>query len=887
MSRRRILSIVAVLAVAALVASAQPAAAADAALEVAARNTTDSDFAAGDRSDLTVAAGDVSLTTGPEPEIPVWRSGTDLSYVGYEDPGRTSISGGATEDGVGGVGDVDDDGRVEVLRFNPGSGGGGGSTGGAGFVDSSGEFQGTTLLDSVGAIADVDGDGDQRGLAVVNGELVLIDVNSGSTDRTTTGVSAELVGDAVGDPDSDGLTEIAIVQSGSLALADTGGQVQMSPVSASELGGAADWDDDGVVEVASKRPDADLQVTEADPGSWGDDSPKSGFFFTASIGPIADWDGDGVAEAVGTTGNDRIFVIEPDGTQESGELGDDVATALGVEPIDIDGDRHEDDPGTISLSETVDGAEAVEVDLSLTDAEATVTVRDGGGTQLAQETTTASGTTALAIDHSGTVRTEIQLSATGASPAATLSEHRVMFGAARPSGSEPGPTGQITSYDGDISLQVNDSDFGLAQGDSVTVEATNSSGGTIGQTTVASNQTVSFGYSALAGQNDVTWTLTDSYGTTTTVSQSFTTPAKLRVFNASDPDSLITGTENTITVSFFDESDTVFRRTTANGTVDLSGLPAAPEQGYQISVEDGADFESRQIVIGSLFEQQSVFLLPATADTATIEFVLDDKTGRFNPETTTLLLERPINKSGSTTFQTVFASEVGAGGSQRVVLENGQRYRIRVRNTQGVERALGSFDASGSDVVTLEIGELTFAVADSPQTFNVSADTTTTNGTVDSAQFEFRDPTDQTSAVRVDFLAANNTTLASASSSADPVTQFAFTEQFTANVSASDLRIAYEIDRGGETISGVLRAGASQFSPGIPLKPGLKQLFAVGLIIMVGGLFSQQNAAAGAVVTPLFAAGLWFVDWLPPGVTILGIALALGVGVLANIKTRP
>jgi len=55
----------------------------------------------------------------------------------------------------------------------------------------------------------------------------------------------------------------------------------------------------------------------------------------------------------------------------------------------------------------------------------------------------------------------------------------------------------------------------------------------------------------------------------------------------------------------------------------------------------------------------------------------------------------------------------------------------------------------------------------------------------------------------------------------------------------------------------------------------------------VGGLFSAQNARVGAVITPVFASGLWYFDWLPPGTSILAITLALAVGFVYNIRSQP
>jgi hypothetical protein len=369
-------------------------------------------------------------------------------------------------------------------------------------------------------------------------------------------------------------------------------------------------------------------------------------------------------------------------------------------------------------------AEQVEqlfANLSLTNMEASVTAQadpDGDGTFTNVTSTTISTSQNVTLDVSATDstrwRTRVDFSPSAGSTTAELRSEGVLFQASGPSGSGADPARKIITYDGDISLNVSDADFALAQGDSVTVEAANASGGTIGQTTVSSNQTVSLAYSAKAGPNDITWTLTDSYGDSATVSQQFTAPAEIRVFNASDPDQLITGTQNEITVSFFGETEEVFSRTTTDGTVDLLGLPAAPDQGYQIDVEDGADYKSRSVVIDSLFSQQAVYLLPTSTAQTTVEFRLTDRTGRFQQPR--LNVRKPISKDfngdGNTTtqFRTVVSDKFSAAQSLTLTLERGTRHRLEIVNENGATRTLGSYTPStATDVQQLTIAQVSLA----------------------------------------------------------------------------------------------------------------------------------------------------------------------------------
>jgi hypothetical protein len=72
----------------------------------------------------------------------------------------------------------------------------------------------------------------------------------------------------------------------------------------------------------------------------------------------------------------------------------------------------------------------------------------------------------------------------------------------------------------------------------------------------------------------------------------------------------------------------------------------------------------------------------------------------------------------------------------------------------------------------------------------------------------------------------------------------------------------------------------------IPMSQGLQQLLGVGLLFIVGGLFSRRNAAVGAVVVPALAGALFLVGFLNGIVTGAAVAFALTIGVAYNFATR-
>jgi len=98
--------------------------------------------------------------------------------------------------------------------------------------------------------------------------------------------------------------------------------------------------------------------------------------------------------------------------------------------------------------------------------------------------------------------------------------------------------------------------------------------------------------------------------------------------------------------------------------------------------------------------------------------------------------------------------------------------------------------------------------------------------------------------------------------------------------------VEYSIVRGNETRAGEITVTGRSESLNIPMSQGLQQVLGVGMVIIVGGLFSRRNAAVGAVIVPLLAGGLFLVGALSGVVTGAAVAFALTLGVAYNFATR-
>jgi hypothetical protein len=533
--------------------------------------------------------------------------------------------------------------------------------------------------------------------------------------------------------------------------------------------------------------------------------------------------------------------------------------------------------------------------LSLSNAKATITwqaSQDGGSTWSNVSQTTVSSTQNLTQDLSGTDasdwRVRIDFEKTGSSPTAELHDEGVLFQAQSPSGANPYPPdgSNVDSYDGDISIDVTDSDFGTEQGDSVTVTASDTGGGQIGQETLTSNGTATISYSADAGENNITWTLSDSYGESATVEQNFATPSTLTIYNVSSPDSVIT--ESKIEVQFLEDGEKrVVVRNTSNGKVDMSGVPAdaslivrAEAKGYYI----------RTTLLESIYEQQEVYLLPKNqTNTSTVEFSITDRTRVFGADSE-LQVSRALNTSDSNDGELIYKAVAGdrIGSQQTVVttLERNVRYRIQVSNDQQT-RTLGSFTpVTSGRVVELTIGRVEFRAAGGDgYTFNPSFKTgpdknnTDDNDPSDGPRIvvKYFDSTNSTEDVTIEiYERGNSSNVLISQTTQGSVAQLENVYALDENESQKQWMVRLSATRNGESFEFVRPVGGTN----VPLPMDSKWLGSMALVAItfVQLLFGGRLAAWGSVVTCVLAGVLMMFQWVPINPVFYSLAFLIAVG---------
>lgn len=450
---------------------------------------------------------------------------------------------------------------------------------------------------------------------------------------------------------------------------------------------------------------------------------------------------------------------------------------------------------------------------------------------------------------------------------------------ATPSGGEKLTTKGVT-----LSIDVNDSQFGTAQGESLSVEFQqkapgDSSFSTVTTNTLNSNGTSSTTLSGLVGgTHEWRVIVTDDYGAQTT-SQTFTfnVPDTLYIRNVTSLN-LITGSD--VTVTFYDGG--VVERTTSNGEVDLTGLPV--ETTMVVNIEH-PDYHDRTLIITNIYEQQTAYLLNNTEASVEVRFELEDRTGLFEGNNPRLFIQRPINSSGTLDWKTVVADEFGVAGVT-TDLQESQRYRLILENDQGDKRVLGTYTADVSETVTLTIGSIEpDGLADNQEWgYNASYINSSSGNYV---KFSFNDTADATDTIWIEiheFGNESNVLLAN-QSFAGPFGRFTLTEQVPSDQLGKTWAIDVTLDRGDQITQFTAIAGPN--APIMPAFPAwLMALISVGSLWIVGGLFSQLNGDIGGLVIAGMGATYWYLDFLPEEIGQGVVALALIMAGIIFINER-
>lgn len=312
--------------------------------------------------------------TGVKNNLTAFRDAND--NVAFYAPDGTVTT--TTESGtkIGGVADLDGDGRVEAIYRESG-------TDALKYVDPSGEVTNlsVTINGYLGGIGDVDGDGDKDiAYRASDGYLNFIDP-SGNIIQTSTDPAR--IG-AVEDFDGDGVAEAAFRgrSNGYLKHIGQSGSVASSGVVVTDLGGAGDVDGDGDLDVVTST-SSELSFVDMS-GNMINTSASPAY---DQVGGLGDVDGDGNLEAAyRASSDDTLRWVSSNGdkintsttTYYPGYIDGSTPLNPGVD-IDGDGTAEASVSGSLAPGETA----TVELsELSTSTSDATVIMDNLGGVDI-------------------------------------------------------------------------------------------------------------------------------------------------------------------------------------------------------------------------------------------------------------------------------------------------------------------------------------------------------------------------------------------------------------------------------------------------------------------------------------------------------------------------
>lgn len=513
---------------------------------------------------------------------------------------------------------------------------------------------------------------------------------------------------------------------------------------------------------------------------------------------------------------------------------------------------------------------------------------DGSGWVLANSTTwttTANHTLELP---SGVSSTTWRLNATfdnkSGETTAQLHDESILFtdhaptvneSSASPSGNET-----IDSKTATLKIDVSDPEFGTVQGDEVTATAYDASDDSvIGSDTLTSNGTASVSWSSLeTGTNSYYWVVEDSYGLSSTSKEfDFQVPGTLYVYNESQPSQLIEKNADMRARFFVQGQEEVVEKPITNGTVNLTGLPA--DNRIVITVKDDNDnFTYRRITIDSIVDQQDIYLLPTSVDSAQIVFKLDDPTGEFPPSETRLYVEKPIHKdfdddgTNETQYRTISGDYFGSGGQYPAQLIKDERYRLRVvSDGSGSERVLGAYTVYGDVVEPLQIERIE-PNSDTDASSSIYGSLDEVDGTPTIA-VRFRDVGNSTDSVTYRVLnESGGVVVANTTSTAE---EFAHMYQINTNNTTS-YTVEYWIERPSETESGQFTIGQVK-EMDWPADPQVLSIISWVVILATMGLLVIVDANLAPIGGVGMASALVIMGTVAIPMPILGVAGAISV----------
>lgn len=429
-----------------------------------------------------------------------------------------------------------------------------------------------------------------------------------------------------------------------------------------------------------------------------------------------------------------------------------------------------------------------------------------------------------------------------------------------PSVTNPDPDGDVVKDSVTLSADIDDDTL---PGNDVNVTF-RVDGEAVHETSISSAQRVNYTLTQSelpgAGYHDWSITATDSLGASQTTSSTFGINGYITVRNVSNPDESIPGATATV----YTDGGEVDLQANETGVISTAGLPAGERLVMTVNAEG---YRQRTTIIPSIVQASDAYLLQENVTAVENQFTLTDPTGEFDSDSV-VYIERPLNQTNASTWQVVAADEFGVEGFT-TFLEEDQRYRLRIVSSDGDVAQMGKYTAERATTIPLRPQSPAVNIVDG-ETLGYAANVTDGELTV-----QYRDPTNQTEVLTIYAVSRFN----DSDYLLEPETYYGANE-LVINEPVGELQDSYVVviegQRDGESFTIRQPVGPDQISlvPG-GLSEVWLQIGSIGLLLMVGGVFSRLNVGIGAITTSLLGGIMWYIGLLSGVATWGSVAVAI------------
>lgn len=545
--------------------------------------------------------------------------------------------------------------------------------------------------------------------------------------------------------------------------------------------------------------------------------------------------------------------------------------------------------------------------LTLSDTSALIQARyyntsSGAWETYASKTVSSTGNYSVAFtsDKWDTWRVRVKMDPTTSSYTAKLHDEGIQYRNEKPTADEgtASPQGgkKLDQREVELSIQVNDSDFAEPPDETLTVKWY-IDGSKRKTTTVNSNGTASTTVTISEGGSH-TWqaVIVDSAGhsyttdadSSTSGDQSFefSVPSKLYIYNESAPQQKVKNVK--VKIRFYGaSSDYVVEKTTPDGSINMSGVPV--DEPFVV-IAQADNYHNRRVYVPSLYETQRIYLLNNSKKAVYNVFKLKDKSGKYSPSSTRVIIKRALNKTGDgLVWVTISGDYFGATNRHPTHLRYNKRYRIYVANDAGNRRLIGAYMATDEqNPKYLVIRQI---VVDPPEGKNYYGtgwlDAGKKGDSEETIWFTYKDEANATSELKVKIYQQGNKSNVLAKTTVDPDESFAWSPKLTGEETRKTWVVNWTATRNGKTVGEAFPVGNGGSVP-LPIDPTWLNRFMLIFIPVVGALSSERIATFGtlglvALVGVLMVAGWYDVQ---PVLWLAALVVSLGGHAFATASNR-